>query len=347
MTTDQKPAQSTGDFPLPPVRALERAATGVLEDPDTASKSPMSSNQRQGRHSSIYVAIPLLGVVLWCYWTVLEHLAQIWSKEATYSHGYLVPVFALGLLWLRRGAIDAANFKPSWWAVPFLLTAAALRLLGAYFYFAWFDQLSLLPAVAGVAVAVGGKSAWRWSWPAIVFLVFMIPLPGRLSDALAGPLQRFATQVCANILQTMGFSAQPEGNVIVLSEVDLGVVEACSGLRMLMVFIAVSAAVAAVAERSTLQRFLILLSSIPVALLCNVIRITATGVLHETVSHEIADVAYHDVLGWFMIPMALVLLWVEVWLLGRLLTAPAHPSSSNVARQLLKRSLAQSSTAGH
>jgi exosortase len=239
-----------------------------------------------------------------------------------------------------------ATFKPSWGAIPFLLAAAALRLVGAYFYFAWFDQLSLIPAVAGVAVAVGGRSAWRWSWPAIAFLLFMIPLPGRLSDALASPLQRFATEVCANILQTMGFSAQPEGNVIVLSEVDLGVVEACSGLRMLMVFIAVSAAVAAVAERSTLQRLLILASSIPIALLCNVIRITATGILHETVSHEVADFAYHDLLGWFMIPMALGFLWIELWLLGRLLTAPKEPSAANEARQLLRRSLAGANAQG-
>jgi exosortase len=280
-------------------------------------------------HPSVGLAIALLALVVWCYWSVLSHLAEIWSKEATYSHGYLVPLFALVLLWLRNESIRSTDiFQPSWWALPLVLAAAGLRLIGAFFYYAWLDQISILLAVAAVFVAVGGKAALRWSWPAILFLIFMVPLPGRLANALASPLQRFATLVCANILQTLGFPAQPEGNVIVLSEVDLGVVEACSGLRMLMVFIAVSTAVAALAQgRSPLQRILVGLSSIPIALICNVVRITLTGVLHETAGHEVADFYYHDVLGWFMVPMALALLWLELRLLSGVFLPPEKPSS--------------------
>jgi exosortase/archaeosortase family protein len=115
---------------------------------------------------------------------------------------------------------------------------------------------------------------------------------------------------------------------------------------MLVVFIAVSTAVAAVSKRSPLQRGLIVLSSIPIALVCNVIRITGTGVLHETAGHEVADFFYHDLLGVFMIPMALVLLWIELQLLNRLFVADVDSSRSASQRRLMKQLLVGSAAAG-
>ena len=202
----------------------------------------------------------------------------------------------------------------------------ALYLVGDCFYFTWLEQISLLPMLAAICVAVGGWPALRWAWPAIVFLLFMIPLPARVDSLLANPLQRVSTLASTNALQTLGFFAQAEGNVILLSETELGVVEACSGLRMLIVFFAASTAVAIVQPRSLLQRILIVLSAIPIALFANVLRITLTGVLHETVGSKAANVVFHDLAGWFMIPIALALLALELWFLGRLfITQTRHP----------------------
>src|SRR5262249_3698861 len=161
------------------------------------------------------------------------------------------------------------------------------------YYSPWLEQVSLLPALAGLVLAAWGRPALAAAWPALAFLFFMVPLPGRLDKALAGPLQRVATLASPNVLQTLGFFAQSEGNVILLSDYELGVVEACSGLRMLTVFLATSAAVALLTPRSVRQRVIIVLSAVPIALLCNVIRITATGVVHETVGHEVANLVYH------------------------------------------------------
>jgi len=151
----------------------------------------------------------------------------------------------------------------------------------------------------------------------------MLPLPFRLEGAMAYPLQRVATKVSTYALQTLGFPALAEGNVIHLEDHEIGVVEACSGLSMLFTFIAMATGVVLVIRRPWLDKLLIVASAIPISLLVNMIRITVTGVLHEMVGSRLANLVFHDLAGWLMMPMALGLLWLELDLLSRLLVEPA------------------------
>ena len=145
--------------------------------------------------------------------------------------------------------------------------------------------------------------------------------------ALARPLQHFATVASTYLLQTLGLSAVSEGNVILIGDVKLGVVEACSGLGMLLTFFALSTAVALVLARTWTDRLVLFASAVPVALVANVSRITVTGVLYVMVGGDVARVVYHDLAGWLMMPLALVLLWLELKFLGRLYVdaAPTGP----------------------
>jgi exosortase len=268
-----------------------------------------------------------LGAVLWSFWTTLGEASQRWAHDAQYSHGYLVPVFAVLLLWLRRKRLDRATAGPSWWGMPVLLAGIAARLAGVYFSLDWLEGVALLPCVAGVCLAAGGWAAWRWAWPAVLFLFFMIPLPHRVAVAAAEPLQRLATVASCYALQTLSLPAVPEGNVILLNDARIGIVEACSGLRMLVVFFALSSAVALVIRRPLWERLVLVGSAVPIALFSNLVRITATGVLHETAGRDFANDFFHDLGGWLMMPFALALLWLELKVLARLLldTAPAGP----------------------
>jgi exosortase len=260
--------------------------------------------------------------LLWAYWPTLGELARRWSNDPQYSHGYLVPAFALVLLWLRRQQLLTVTFGFRWWGLPLCVGGAVLRFLGAYFYFDWLDAASLLPFLAGVAVLLGGKQALRWSWPSIAFLAFMIPLPFRLEVAAAVPLRRLATQISTYTLQTIGLPAISEGNVIILENARIGVVEACSGLSMLVIFFALSIALTLLIERIWWEKLVLVVSAVPIAVIANVTRITVTGILHETVGSEIADRFFHDLAGWFMMPLALGMLWLELKVLSCLLVYP-------------------------
>jgi exosortase len=290
------------------------------------------------RHTWQLLAVVGFGAALfWTYWPTLTALVKVWLTDSASSHGFLVPVFSAAMLWARRADWSALEPRPSWLGVPLLVAAGVMHAVGGYYYSPWLDQMSLIPALMGICLSLGGPRSLRLAGPAVAFLVFMFPLPGRLERSLAAPLQTVATLASTNVLQTFGFFAQAEGNVIVLSDYELGVVEACSGLKMLTVFVATCTGVAVLIRRSLLQRLIIVASAFPIAILCNVIRISSTGMIHETLGHETANLVYHGVAGWLMAPLCLMFLGIELFVLRRLLTAPAprrpRPAPARAARE--------------
>jgi exosortase len=259
--------------------------------------------------------------LLWAYGPTLTSMVQRWSNDPKYSHGFLVPVFAGVVLWVRRGQHRDIQLQLCAAGLVWLAGAALLRLVSAAIYLEWLDALSLLPALLGVCVLLGGTPALRWVWPAVVFLVFMMPAPYQLEVALAQPLQRMATACSTYFLQTFGLPAVAEGNVIWIDEVKLEVIEACSGLGMLITFFALSTAVALVLARGWAERAVLFLSALPIAVAANVARITLTGVLYVTAGRQAARIVYHDMAGWLMMPLALGMLWLELKFLEHLFLA--------------------------
>jgi exosortase len=263
-------------------------------------------------------------VIAWAYWPSLVEVVERWSTDPQYSHGFLVPLFSAYLLWSRREALG--ELSPRWWGVGVIALGAAVRVAGYVFYQPWLDAGSLLIVLAGLAASVGGRRVLIWAAPAILFLVFMLPLPYRFQTMFGGSLQQIATAASAYALQTIGISAVAEGNVILLSETRLGVVEACSGLTMLMTFFALATGVAILVQRSWVERVVIFLSAAPIAVMANVVRITTTGLLYESHRDALARAVFHDLAGWLMMPLALVVLIGELYFLSRVLR-PVGPQS--------------------
>ena len=277
----------------------------------------------RGRRGAALAAVGLVAVLAWASWPALCTMERRWSSDPRYTHGFLVPLFAAWLLWRRRGLLDLARLRSSWWGLAWVLAGAALKVVGSYYYLSWFDMASLLPSLAGVAMLVGGRTALRWAWPSIAFLAFMVPLPYRAEMTLGSPLQGLASAASTYALQTFGVSATAEGNVIVLDDARINVVEACNGMGMMFMFVAFATGVAIVSGRPMVDRVLIVAGGIPVSLLANVVRITATGLLHVTMGGAVADAVYHDLAGWLMMPIALLMLGLIMRLISLLLVEEA------------------------
>jgi exosortase len=258
----------------------------------------------------VLLAGGLLGVLAWVLAPTLLALGERWGNDSRYSHGYLVPLFSLYLIWRQRGPLKTLAPPPTWWGVVVLLAGLAVSALGTYAYLDWFNGVALPICLAGLVVLLLGWAGLRALWPALAFLLFMVPLPFRAEVALAHPLQRIATLASTLMLQTLGLPAFSEGSIIRMGAVRIGVVEACSGLSMLMLFFALCTAVALLIRRPLLERLLVVAGAIPVALLSNVIRIVMTGVLHRFAGRHLADAFFHDLAGWFMMPLALAMLWI-------------------------------------
>jgi exosortase len=273
------------------------------------------------RRFPLQSCIPFVGlsaVLLWAFWSSLEEMSGRWANDPQYSHGYIVPLFACILLWFRRESFPLESIGVSLWGLPLLLAAVVFRVVSAQLYLEWFDSLSLIPMVAGLVLLCFGWRVLLWAAPAIAFLAFMIPLPYSIETAMRGPLRRLGTISSTYVMQTLGLRVYSEGNVIVMDSHSIGVAEACSGLRMLVIFFALSTAVAMISQRAWWERVLVVLSAVPIALIANITRITVTGMLFEYAGAEIAEKVFHDLAGWLMMPFGLALLGIESWILSRL-----------------------------
>lgn len=259
--------------------------------------------------NSIWFGVLILMLALAAlYSQPLQVLAERWSNEPDYSHGFLVPAFAGYLLWRRRDMAETRTKSGFWPGVLLLILGAAMRLGALYLSYPLADAASLIPCTAGLFLLLGGWKWLEWAWPAVFFLVFMVPLPGAVAGMISSPLQRIATECSTYLLQTVGVPATAQGTVISLTDHQIGVVEACSGLRMLVAFSAITFAAACLVRAALWERFVIVLSAVPIGIAANVARITVTGLAHEYIGAEAADRIFHDLAGWLMMPLAIGIL---------------------------------------
>lgn len=265
------------------------------------------------------VAAGLALALFWAFWPTLATLAQRWSADPQYSHGFLVPLFALVVLWFRREQRAPTAWQPCLWGLPLLAAGLILHLVAGRMDFEPLAGFALLPTLAGVVLFVGGRGLLAWSWPAIAFLAFMLPLPFFLEVALAHPLRRLATLLSTYLLQTCGYPALHEGNIILIGHLRMGIVEACSGLGMLMTFFALATALVLVLQAPLTDRLALLLSAAPIAVLANVLRITVTAMAYYATGDETVQQNLHDLAGWLMMPLALGLFYLELCFINRLL----------------------------
>ena len=216
-----------------------------------------------------------------------------------------------------------------------ILLAQAARVFGILYLFESAERYALVMTVAGIVLLVAGRQVfWRLRW-ILLFLALMVPLPGRVHNLISGPLQTGATTGTVFLLELFGVSVAREGNVIVLNDAqELAVAEACSGLRMLTAFIVVASVFAYIVNRPRWQKTVLVVSSVPIAVACNLARLVLTAILCLVASSAAAEKFLHDFAGIvFMMPLAIVLLLGELWLMARLVVPESgRPGDRPAAR---------------
>ena len=252
--------------------------------------------------------VGLTAGLIYSYWPGLMNARASWNNPQ-YSHGWLVPLCSLALVFWWRRPMEPVADSARWAGMGLIAGSFAFRLACAKYRIVTLDMYTFVPALAGVFLLAGGWRTFRWAWAPIAALIFMYPLPDEATRYLLGPMQTLATIVSTFALQTLGLDAFREGNKIVLGDNQvLGVVDACSGLRMLTIFVWLSLMIVLVGDGEWWENLVILASSIPIALIVNSIRITVTGVMY-TIDPATAEKIFHDWAGYFMMPLALALLF--------------------------------------
>src|SRR5262245_16364542 len=199
-----------------------------------AAASVAAGDAVRSWRTSLIICCSIMVLVL--IGTQLDLLAWVWQtgqSNPDYSHVFLVIPFSLALLWFRRQSLKLEDCRPSGWAITagcgLVIVAGLMRALSVYLRANIGEGWALIPCLAGVALICGGWAALRWAGPAILFLVFLFPIPRDVAGLLSGNLQHVATVASTYVMQTLGIPAVSEGNVIWLTDESIGVAQACSG----------------------------------------------------------------------------------------------------------------------
>lgn len=245
----------------------------------------------------------LLGAV---YWKILRALAIQWWDDANYSHGFLVPLFSLYLVWQQRATLSRLPRSGSLLGIPVILGGIVALILGDLGAENFLMRSSLVVIIAGLVLFHLGTHVFRAILFPLAFLFFMVPLPGVIFYAVTFPLQRLAAEQAAWTLDAFGIPVLLDGNVIHLAQLSLGVTEACSGIRSLISLSAGAVAWAYLLIPAGWGMIIFVAATLPITILANATRVVLTGLIGRQFGVEYATGFFHEFAGWAIYVFAFV-----------------------------------------
>ena len=286
-----------------------------FKDEDAA---PMAYSFRSlATNRGFLLALLTLGISLWLYWDGLAEAVLRWELQQEYSHGYLIPLVSLFILWEKRFEIIADYRGFSWWGLPIIVVALLVLLVGEISALYMLIHYSFILLLFGLSLALLG-SATRHTWVPILLLGFAVPLPYFIEVILTAKLQLISSQLGVEIIRLCRIPVFLSGNIIDLGNYKLQVVEACSGLRYLFPLMSLGFIGAYLYQASAWKRVVLFVSTVPITIIMNSFRIAVTGILVDNYGTEMAEGFLHDFEGWLIFMACGLLLVCEILLMESL-----------------------------
>jgi exosortase len=285
--------------------------------------------RRLGVHSYIKILI-IGGLFCFLFRNEIESIINRWLIDSSFSHGFLIPLFSLYFLNQKREEIlqSASNneFRANYLGLVFLICGILFYPFDiVHLQYGYLRSIDMIAVLGAIVFFLGGWRLIRYTWLPIAFLVFAVPLPERFYKELTIPMRQWAATVASGLLNLVPHLQASASGVVIdvfykgkALEPALDVAEACSGMRLLMAFLALGVAMAYLHYRPLWQRIVLLASTLPIAILCNIVRVTVTGFIYVLIHPKYAQGIYHDMLGLAMLPLAFGLYGLLAWFMSSL-----------------------------
>lgn len=271
-------------------------------------------------------ALLAIGAVAIFFPTIASLGAGPWSTEAG-VHGPLVLATGIWLIF-RRGAEIRALARPGALgpAVAAMLVAVVGYAFGRAFDFISIEVASMLLAFGSIAYSFCGAAVLRMMWFPILYLAFMIPIPGSFLDSATQPLKAVVSESVAEVLGALGYPVARVGVTLYVAQYQLLVEDACAGLNSLISLTAIGLFYVYVMRNSNWRYSgLLLMLVIPIAILANCVRVAALVLLTYYFGDAVAQGFLHKFAGMVTFTSALLLIFlidalmtpVRSWLEGR------------------------------
>ncbi|HEU5411254.1 MAG TPA: exosortase A [Candidatus Acidoferrales bacterium] len=265
-------------------------------------------------------------LVLLLYGAILKALVLDWWTDPNYGHGFLVPVFSAFVLWKERQRLAQTKMKPANFGIFVMLAAIGILLVGSLGAELFSTRCSLLVLLGGIVLFLAGWGMLRAIFFPLSFLVLMIPIPVLIYNQITFPLQLMASRFATFWLQLINVPVLREGNLIILPNYTLEVVDACSGIRSLMTLITLAIAYGYLVESKRWIRWFMVIIMVPIAIVSNSIRIFGAGLLTYHFGKDMAEGFFHEFSGWVIFVAALLLMFGCHWLLRKITRAGKEQS---------------------
>lgn len=287
----------------------------------------------------VYIKIFVIGALFW--YLFLDEIDKIvfrWITDSSWSHGFLIPFFSLYFLNQHKSELLRLEARRNYLGLFLLVCCIIFYPLNfVYFKIGYALPLTMIATLGAIILFLGGMRVVKYTWLPVLYLVFAVPLPLRLYKALTIPMRQFAAQIATVLLGLVpNMEASASGVVIdviykgVKMEPALDVAEACSGMRLLMAFLALGVAMAYLHYRPMWQRIILLCSTIPIAILCNIVRVTVTGFIYIFWDPKYAQGIYHDMFGMLMLPLAFGMYGFIVWFISELFVEETKSATDDI-----------------
>ena len=212
-----------------------------------------------------------------CYAPTLRGMFEQWSNDEDMSHGFLVPIVILWVVWRERQRWRALEAEPNWWGFALLAAAAGMQFASVIGVGLFAGSVAFLVSVAGAVLCLGGVAWLRALAFPLALGVFMLPKLAIVYNQATLPLQLLASRIAAGILTAAGIGVIREGNILDVGGHRIAVVEACDGIRYLLSLGFMAVVFAYLSDSKPWMRWALLAAAVPIAILANAVRVAAAG----------------------------------------------------------------------
>lgn len=265
-----------------------------------------------------------LAIAIVPFGVALSQLYDIWNLRPEYSHGILIPLISLILIWRQRDWLASTPFKGSWSGLLFIAAGLLLGFAGELATIWSLAQYGFFLVLAGLVLCLTGWTVLRRLWMPLIVLIFTVPLPAFIGASLSLKMQLISSWLGVLFIRLAGISVFLEGNVIDLGVYKLQVAEACDGLRYLFPLMTLAFILSYFYRAPFWKKAVLFLSSVPISILMNSIRIGAIGVTVEYWGPKMAEGLLHDFEGWVVFMLSTGVLILVAMALSRIGPSKMH-----------------------